>query len=605
MTRTRSFQPHSVIREDRQDGAILLRSGHALGPVVERTGDWLHRWSEEVPERVFLAERSGAGWHEESYASTLQKVRALAAALLGRGMGPQTPLLVMSGNGLDHGLLTLAAQYVGVPTVPVAEQYSLIHGAHGRLRHVIELVQPRMAYVSDADQYREALELEALQGVDVIASRPGHNTRVTSFASLLRGDAGIDVDAAFGKVTADSVVKILMTSGSTSNPKGVETTHRMMCVNQTQIADALPFLRERPPRVVDWLPWNHVFGGSHNFNMMLANGGSYYIDDGKPVNGLFARTVENLSLVTGTACFNVPVGFAMLLEALEADRGLRQRFFEDLDLIFYAGASLPQDVWQGFERMAMEIRGEIPLMTSSWGMTETAPACIMQHEPVDRAGVVGVPLNDITVKLLPDEDMRCEVRVKGSSIFKGYYNDPEKTEAVFDDEGYLITGDAMVFVEPDDMSKGMKFDGRISEDFKLLTGTWVRASKLRLDMLSALAPLASDLVITGADRNEIGVMIFPNREELKRLGFDLAEDDGAYRCTLLQGEIHRRLAERARAISGSSTRVSRAIVLIDPPSMPEGEMTAKGNLNVRKVLNRRAALLERLYAKADPAVTTL
>ncbi len=605
MTMTQSFQPHSVCRKDRPDGSILLRSNHALGPVVERTGDWLNRWSREAPGRVFIAERSGAGWHEESYASTLQKVRALAAALLGRGMGPQTPLLIMSGNGLDHGLLTLAAQYVGVPTVPVAEQYSLIHGAHGRLRHVIELVKPRMAYVSDADQYREALELEALQGVDVIASRPGHNTRVTSFASLLRGDAGIDVDAAFGRVSADSVVKILMTSGSTSSPKGVETTHRMMCVNQTQIADALPFLRKSPPRVVDWLPWNHVFGGSHNFNMMLANGGSYYIDDGKPVSGLFARTVENLSLVTGTACFNVPVGFAMLLEALEADKGLRQRFFEDLDLIFYAGASLPQDVWQGFERMAMEIRGEIPLMTSSWGMTETAPACIMQHEPVDRAGVVGVPLNDVTVKLLPDEDMRFEVRVKGASIFKRYYNDPEKTAAAFDEEGYLITGDAMVLVDPDDINKGMKFDGRISEDFKLLTGTWVRASKLRLDMMSSLAPLALDLVITGADLNEIGVMIFPNKSELKRLGFDLIEDQGAYRCKLLQGEIQRRLAERARSISGSSTHISRAIVLQEPPSMQEGEMTAKGNLNVRKVLSRRMALLERLYNDADPAVTTI
>ncbi|WP_319533105.1 feruloyl-CoA synthase [uncultured Cohaesibacter sp.] len=605
MMRTSRFQPHSVSREDRPDGTILLRSNHALGPVVERTGDWLHQWSETSPDRIFLAERSGAGWHEESYASTLQKVRALAAALLGRGMGPQTPLLVMSGNGLDHGLLTLAAQYVGIPTVPVAEQYSLIHGAHGRLRHAIELVRPRMAYVSDADQYREALELDALQGVDVIASRPGHNTRVTSFASLLRGDAGVDVAAAFGKVTADSVVKILMTSGSTSNPKGVETTHRMMCVNQTQIADALPFLRARPPRVVDWLPWNHVFGGSHNFNMMLANGGSYYIDDGKPVKGLFERTVENLSLVTGTACFNVPVGFAMLLEALEADKGLRQRFFEDLDLIFYAGASLPQDVWQGFERMALEVRGEIPLMTSSWGMTETAPACIMQHEPVDRAGVVGVPLNDVTVKLLPDEDQRCEVRVKGYSVFKGYYNDPQKTAESFDEEGYLITGDAMVFVDPGDMNKGMKFDGRISEDFKLLTGTWVRASKLRLDMLSTLSPLAADLVITGADRNEIGVMIFPDRKELINQGFDLSEDDGAYHCKLLQGEIHRRLAERARSISGSSTRVSRAIVLVDPPSMPEGEMTAKGNLNVRKVLTRRADLLKRLYDNADPAVTTI
>lgn len=605
MKRTSEFLKHSVTREDREDGTILLRSGYELGPVAKNTGDWLHRWSQDAPDRVFLAERSGAGWREESYASALQKVRNIGQALLARGMGPDTPIIIMSGNGVDHGLLSLAAQYVGVPTAPVAEQYSLIHGAHGRLRHAIELVRPKMAYVVDADQYKEALALDALDGIEVVASRTGSATNVTSFDDLLKGDGGVDVDAAYAKVTPDTVAKILMTSGSTSAPKGVMTTQRMMCVNQTQIADALPFLRERPPRVVDWLPWNHVFGGSHNFNMMLSNGGSFYIDDGKPVKGVFDRTVENLSMITGTLCFNVPVGFGMLLTALQNDAGLKQRFFENLDLIFYAGASLPQDMWQGFEDMAMEVKGEVPLMTSSWGLTETAPAALMQLEPIDRSGVVGVPLNDVTVKLIPDEDMRCEVRVTGPNVMTSYFEDPEKTADAFDDEGYFITGDAMVFVDPDDVNKGMKFDGRISEDFKLLTGTWVRAAQLRLDMLACLAPLASDLVITGADRSQIGVMVFPNKGELEREGFDLTDDNGAFRCKLLQGEIHRRLAERAREISGSSTLISRAIVLSEPASMAEGEMTAKGNLNFRKVLTRRKDLLDRLYDDADPAVVTI
>ena len=288
------------------------------------------------------------------------------------------------------------------------------------------------------------------------------------------------------------------------------TTHRMMCTNQVQLADAMPFLRARPPRIVDWLPWNHVFGGSHNFNMMLANGGSLYIDDGKPVKGLFERTVENLSLITGTLCFNVPVGFSMLLGALRKDAGLRQRFFEDLDMIFYAGASLPQDIWQGFEHMAVETKGEVPLITSSWGLTETAPAMMLQHEPTENSGVVGVPLNGVTAKLIPDGEMRCEVRVKGPNLMPGYFEAPEKTAEAFDDEGFFITGDAMRFVDPEDINKGMKFDGRISEDFKLLTGTWVRAAQLRIDILAALSPLASDLVVTGADKSEIGVMIFPN-----------------------------------------------------------------------------------------------
>ena len=605
MKRTSEFKNHSVLREDRNDGTILLRSTHELGPVVDKTGVWLHEWAEKAPERIFLAERSGAGWREEGYGETLQKVRAIAASLLARGMGPDTPIIIMSGNGVDHGLLSLAAQYVGVPTAPVAEQYSLIHGAHGRLQHAIELVHPKMAYVVDADQYAEALALDALDGIEVVASRPGKNSKVTAFDELLKGDSGVDVDAAYAKVTPDTVAKILMTSGSTSAPKGVKTTQRMMCVNQTQIADALPFLRARPPRVVDWLPWNHVFGGSHNFNMMLANGGSFYIDDGKPVKGLFDRTVENLSMVTGSLVFNVPVGFGLLLGALQQDADLRQRFFADLDLIFYAGASLPQDIWSGFEQMAMEVKGEIPLMTSSWGLTETAPATMMQSEPIDRSGVVGVPLNGVTLKLIPDADMRCEMRIKGPQVMPGYFEDPQKTKDAFDDEGFFITGDAMQFIDKTDMNKGMKFDGRISEDFKLLTGTWVRAAQLRIDMLACLAPLAADLVITGADKHQIGVMVFPDVTELKREGFDLTEDNGAYRCDLLQGEIHRRLVERAREISGSSTQISRAIVLSEPASMPEGEMTAKGNLNFRKVLTRRAALLDRLYDDADPATITL
>ncbi len=598
------YLPHKVLREDRPDGTIHLRSGHDLGPVAGNTGDWLTHWAGAAPDRVFIAERYGAGWREESYAATLQKVRAIAAALLGRGMGADTPILIMSGNGVDHGLLSLAAQYVGVPTVPVAEQYSLIHGAHGRLVHAIELVRPAMAYVVDAGHYAEALKLDALDGVEIVASHPG-DAHVTAFDSLLGGDAGVDPDAAHARVGPDTVAKILLTSGSTSAPKGVLTTQRMMCVNQTQIADALPFLRQRPPRIVDWLPWNHVFGGSHNFNMMLAHGGSLYIDDGKPAKGLFERTVENLSMVTGTAAFNVPVGFSMLLGALRADRALRRRFFEDLDLIFYAGASLPQEVWQGFEAMSAEIKGAVPLMTSSWGLTETAPACIMQHEPCEEAGRIGVPLPGVTVKLIPDDEMRCEVRVKGPNVMPGYFRDRERTAASFDDEGFFITGDAVKFVDPARIEAGLRFDGRISEDFKLSTGTWVRAAQLRLDVLSCLAPLAADLVIAGADRDEIGVMIFPDMGELAAEGFTSQTQDGALSDPRLLSEIRRRLAWRAREITGSSSHVGRAIVLAEPPSVADGEMTAKGNLNFRKVLSRRAGLLARLYADDDACVTRL
>ena len=602
MKRTSNFKPHDVSSEQRSDGTLLLRSNAEMGDVVDTSADWLHRWSEEAPERIFLAERSGAGWREETYQSTLQKVRAIAASLLARGMGPDTPILIMSGNGVDHGLLTLAAHYVGVPTAPIAEQYALIPAARERLEHAISLVKPRMAYVGDADKFAHAITIDALAGVEIVASDVGSQSGVTGMDTLLQGDSGVDIDAARGQVTPDSVVKILMTSGSTSAPKGVMTTQRMMCVNQTQIADSLPFLTERPPSVVDWLPWNHVFGGSHNFNMMLANGGSFYIDDGKPLKGLFDRTVENLKMVTGSLVFNVPVGFGMLLQALKADPDLRQRFFQDLDMIFYAGASLPQDIWQGLEQMALDVKGEVPLMTSSWGLTETAPATMIQQEPTDRSGVIGVPMSGVTLKLVPEEDGRYEVRAKGPNIMPGYYNDPQKTAEAFDGEGYFITGDAMVFVDPDNVNAGMRFDGRISEDFKLLTGTWVRANALRMSLLSHFAPLAADLVITGQDKSDIGVLIFPNKEAIETAGHALDDVDGMLSDPSLLTALRERLAAWNEANASSSTRIARAALFAEPASLVDAEITAKGNLNFRKVLQRRSAILDHLYNGSHDAV---
>lgn len=595
MQRTTNFLSHDVTCTRRDNGSILMTSNHPLGSYAEKTGEWLHHWAEASPDRTFIAERSGPGWRAESYAATLQKVQAIAAALLARGMGPETPILIMSGNGVDHGLLALAAQYIGVPTTPVAEQYSLIEAAQGRLVQAIELLRPKMAFVDDASRYGGALALDALEGIEIVASDPGQNTKITHFADLLKGDASVDLAAAYEAVTKDTIAKILMTSGSTSAPKGVLTTHQMMCVNQTQLAGGLPFLKEKPPRILDWLPWNHVFGGSHNFNMMLANGGSLYIDDGKPTPALFKHTLRNLQDVTGTLSFNVPLGYEMLADALSKDAALRQRFVMDLDLIFYAGASLPQKVWSALETMALEVKGEVPLMTSSWGLTETAPAVMLQCEPIDRSGVVGVPLPGVTLKLLPDDDMRCEVRVKGPNIMPGYFEEPEKTQDAFDDEGFFVTGDAMVFLDPEDPNQGMRFDGRISEDFKLLTGTWVRAAQIRLDVLSSLEGLASDLVVTGADQHEIGVMIFPNPALAHKKGYDLTGRDGIVLCPKLLDAVANRLAEHGKTNSASSTHIARAIVLSEPASLPDSEITAKGNLNFQKILTRRAKQLELLY----------
>ena len=591
MTAHLNLKPHNVLREDRADGTVILRSALAMGPVARCSGDWLHHWAATTPDAVFLAERSGKGWRKVTYKETLEQVLAIAGHLLSRDLGPDRPIMILSGNSIHHGLLTLAAQYVGIPTVPVAEQYSLIPAAHQRLEYVARLVRPGMVFAEDATQYAAALALDVFNGVEVVS---GH------FSDFLR-PTGLDISPAFQDVTGDTLAKILLTSGSTSDSKGVLTTMGMMTTNQAQVAACLPFVQTRPPCIVDWLPWNHVFGGSHNFNLMLANGGSLYIDSGKPAPGLFERTLENLASKSATISFNVPVGFAQLVTALEADKTLRDTYFADLDMIFYAGASLPQDTWAALERLALDTCGQLPLITSSWGLTETAPAALISHEPAKGAGIVGVPLPGVTVKLVPDACGRCDVRVKGGNITPGYLDDATKTRAAFDEEGFFITADAMGFVDPDDANKGLRFEGRLSEDFKLMTGTWVRAAKLRLDLLTALAPFAQDVVITGQGREEIGALIVPNRAAIAAQGWEMKDVNGVLHSAALNTVLTEKMSKLAATSTGSATRVTCALVMADPPSMAEGEATAKGNINFARLLDRRAALVDDLYDPAFPS----
>ncbi|MEL6963322.1 MAG: feruloyl-CoA synthase [Pseudomonadota bacterium] len=600
MSRAADYRPHRVQREDRLDGSIILRSGYDMGAVDSTIGSWIDRFSEQSPDAVFLAERSGAGWREITYQETWQSVRAIAASLLDRGLGPQTPILILSGNSVDHGLLALAAQYVGIPIVPLAEQYSLIPAAHPQLIHCAALVKPHLIFAEDGERFGKALALSIFDGLEKVSSAKV-GKQETPFTTLLRGGDANKVDRAAASVSPDTVAKYLMTSGSTSNPKGVITTHRMMCANQTQIADALTFLKDRPPVIIDWLPWNHVFGGSHNFNLMLANGGSLYIDGGKPIKQLVGKTIENLRLKSGTLSFNVPLGFAMIRDALRDNAELRRRYFKDLDMIFYAGASLPQDVWADLESMARDVRGDAPLMISSWGMTETAPACLIVHEPIETSGIVGVPMTGLEIKLVPDDEMRCDLRVRGPNVTPGYLNDSAKTAELFDEEGFLISGDAVRFVDATKPERGLRFDGRVSEDFKLSSGTWVRSANLRLALLPRLASLAQDIVICGADRMEVGLMIFPSPEAISIA--DGQTVDGAFISPALQAAIKSRFENQDD--QGSATKVSRIIVLAEPPQMGDGEITAKGNLNFVKIITRRSALLKRLYDDHDPAVIRL
>ena len=590
---------HSVHIETRSDGTLLATSNVPLDPVVRHTGEWLETWARDAPDRTFLAERSGDGWREHGYQDVLEMVRALAAGLIARGFGSERPILIMSGNGVDHALLSFAAQYAGIPTAPLAEQYSLIEEAHGRLAYAIAKINPALAFVDDAGKFAAALSRPEFDHIPVVAVRTeGAPRPVIAFSDLMRGDPAVDLEAAHARVGPDTLAKLLFTSGSTSNPKAVMTTQRMMCANQSQMASVLPFLKERPPVICDWLPWNHVFGGSHNVNMMLAHGGSLYIDHGKPTARDIGTSIENIKMHPGNLAFNVPVGFSMLVHAMEKDLHLREAFFSDLDMLFYAGASLPQDIWTRLEDMAMEVQGRLPLMIASWGMTETAPATIMLHEQIGRSGVVGVPLPGTEVKLIPDAEMRCELRVKGINVMPGYFGDPEKTAESFDEEGFLITGDALRFVDPDDYDRGLYFDGRVSEDFKLMTGTWVQAGKLRLEALEALKGQVRDVVVCGHDRGEIGLFIFPNPDAVH----DGNTSEGAVIDAHLQAAIHWELRLLARKATGSARRIARAIILAEPPSLKDGEVTDKGSLNTRKIITRRAELLERLYDNQDPAL---
>ena len=587
------YLKHQLLIDHREDGEMIMSSRLTLDPVAQNTGEWLHRWAAETPDAVFLAERSGPGWNKLKYGDALSQVQSVAAGLLDHGVGPGEKIIILSGPGIKHGILKLAAQYIGVATVPVAEQYSLIPDAQPRLIHIAEKICPAMVFAEDAEKFARGLALPQFDNaLKVVGGLAG--TGMITFERLLASTT--DISEARDTVTPQTLAKILFTSGSTSTPKGVPQTHHMMCVNQNQYSGCLPFLKARPPVILSWLPWNHVFAGNSNFNMALAFGGALYLDTGKPVKGLFDTTLENLRMVKPTMSANVPVGYAMLVEAMREDAQLRHNFFADLDFIFYAGASLPADVWQGIEELAMIELGRVPMLTSSWGMTETAPMALMHYEGNATSGMIGIPGPELEARLLPIDDNRYELRVRGPNVMDGYYEEPEKNAETFDDEGFMKTGDAVCFADPDRLESGLQFDGRIGEDFKLLSAVWVQSARLRLGAMPALAGLAQDIVITGENRTDLGLLVFPDPQ----LGLH-AGDDGTIQDAHYCAKIRSVLAKLAETATGSSNRIVRAIVLGEPPSVKAHEITAKGNLNNNAVLRHRAGFVERLYDDSDPA----
>lgn len=599
------FAPPKVIVEPLPGGGWIVRSPVPLAPYEKSLGVLLRRWARECPDRIFLAERDAAGaWRLLSYGEAGRRADAIAQALLDRKMGPDRPLMILSGNSIAHALLTLGCFLAGVPVVPVSVAYSLMSRDFSKLRSICRGVRPGMVFAENAGPFSRALSTVDVHGAEIVLREGSvEGIAATPFSRLLETAPTEAVEKAFATVGPDSVAKILYTSGSTGFPKGVITTHRMLCANQQMLAQIWPFAAKTPPVLVDWLPWNHSFGGNHNFNLVLKHGGTLYIDGGKPAPGAVEQTVRNLAEISPTLYFNVPAGYAMLLPYLESDRALRGNFFRRLQLIFYAGAALPQDLWDRLEAVSVAATGRKVPMTSSWGATETAPLATSAHFPIGRAGVIGLPCPGVTIKLAPAGD-RFELRVKGDHVTPGYLDRPDLTRKEFDEEGFYRTGDAGHFADPADPSRGIVFGGRVTEDFKLATGSWVRVGALRTAVLAAASPVLQDLVVAGHDRAEVGVLAWPSLAGLRRV-CGIAGEEGSVGELTGRPEVadylRRRLSAYNAGQAGATMRVGRLLLLADPPDSDANEVTDKGYINQRAVLERRKDLVERIFADPPPA----
>ena len=603
------FLPARVEVEERAGGEWLLRSPEPLGTYETHVGEMLRAGAGRHADRAYLCERLGDGWRKVTWGEALAAAQAIGQGLLERGLGSDKPLMVLSPNSIDQGLLMLGCFLSGVAIAPVSPAYSLMSKDYSKVHHIVSLVQPAAIYVDALAPFQGVLESLDLTGIQLITKGdPIAGLVAEPFSNLLDPSPGPALAAAEAALSGNSVAKYLFTSGSTGLPKGVINTHRMLCSNQTMVAQIWPFLRPTPPVLVDWLPWNHTFAGNHDFNLVLKQGGTYYIDAGKPAPGLIEQTVRNLSQVSPTIYLNVPAGFAQLLPHLEADAALRRSFFAELQLIMYAGAALPADLWQRLEDLAIAETGRRVVMTSSWGATETAPLATSAHFLLEKAGVIGLPAPGVEIKLVP-AGSKMEVRVRGPNVTPGYLGAADLTAAAFDAEGFYRSGDAARFEAAGEPARGLVFDGRVAEDFKLLTGVWVSVGQLRIHALAAAAPVLQDAVVAGEDRAALGLLAWLNPAACKALIGDEGVD-----LTLDQLNRHGSVIARLRAgleahnadNPASSTRISRVLLMATPADIDANEITDKGYINQRAVLDRRGHEIARLYAEpADDAVIVI
>jgi feruloyl-CoA synthase len=605
--------------ERRADGSTVLRSIEELRWYPDRLTDCLEQWAQDAPERCFIAKREGSGkvggdWRRISYAQMLARVQAVAQSLVDLGLSVERPLAILSDNDLEYLTIALAAMWAGVPYAPVSSAYSLISQDYGKLRHILGTVTPGLVFASGA-AYAKAIDAVLPADVPVVlthglaeAAEAGllRGRDVRAFGSLLFGVPGTRLAAAHAAVGPDTIAKFLFTSGSTKAPKGVINTHRMLCANQQMLRQCLTFLGEEPPVLVDWLPWNHTFGGNHNVGITLYNGGTLYIDDGKPTPKGIAETLRNLREISPTIYFNVPKGLEEIATAMDTDTLLRDTLFKRCKAIMFAGAGLSQPVWDKLEAHAEAAIGQRVRIITGLGMTETAPSCTFAVRTDVRSGHIGLPVPGVEVKLVKDGSTgdKTEIRFRGPNVMPGYWRNPEQTAEAFDNEGFYRTGDAARWVDPERPELGLLFDGRTAEDFKLSTGTFVSVGPLRAKITMAGDPCVQDAVITGLNRDDVGVLVFPRPDECRRLAglADSVPMPEVLHHPAVRGFFQTLADELWRDSTGSANRVARLHVLAEPPSIDKGEITDKGSINQRAVLAHRAALVEALYEgrEADP-----
>ncbi len=587
------WQPEFDITH-RADGTILMAQKGSAPALAKSIPERLIHWATTTPDAPYLGQRDPQGdWRTLSYREVFESVRRIGAGLLALGLGPERPLLVLSGNDIEHALIGLAAQYVGVPYAPLSTAYSLVSDDHAKLRDIAHLLKPGAVFAADGAAYAKAIDAISTSDLNVIVTQNPQDGQ-TLFEALMSDQDGDSADAAFARVTPDTVAKYLFTSGSTGSPKAVINTQAMLTTNQDMIADCFRFLRERPPVLCEWAPWNHTAGGNKTFNMVLYNGGTLYIDEGKPTPAGFATTLRNLADVRPTWHFNVPIGFEMLVRALEADADLNATFFERMDMMMYAGAGMAQHTWDQLKALSRQATGREVLLVTALGATETGPFALMGTDHQPKSGNVGVPACGVTLKLVPNEG-KLEARLKSPSITPGYFGAPDVTAQALDAEGFYILGDALRPADPDDLTKGFFFDGRTAENFKLRTGTWVAVGALRAGLVNHFNGLLRDAVIVGEDQPYLGAIVLADMDELRKIadGGETLEDLMAQ--PQVQAALQARLDSFAAEATGSASRVKRMVVMMVPPSLDKGEVTDKGSINQRAVLRNRPELVSAIY----------